>query len=819
MWLQMNEKAPFRVVEIGAGSGQLAHDIQECVKRNELGIDPPVWRRFLGAFEYVIVERSPALSRRQRQRGLRVVNADAQRKDSCPVVLEALTQSDACSAGQRQPARRAAAECEVTERGNQHTAASLVLSNELLDAFAPVKLQLSIYGQPVVTHCRAWQEIRLVHIINLDDLRAISEALEHSEQRITAMALDLEGYTNEVFCRVTNTSVGKAAMACAPTSSCLAMVLALSEIMNHHDLYLPAAAHNMRLRLRKDADLCQRLQETASHLEAGLQNSVVIPRQVYRMLRQQLREAVQLEVHFLAQTITRQVPVPLSEERCEDLRWWFQVHEARIQRLIDVYRPLGYPNIQLLLRPGERNFVELVDCLVGEEGFMLAVDYGATFEPWTYVLPVAMAAIFGLFASERATARPAYSLPKLQALHERLQSILEADEQTEAAVEVIRAWDDGSVRSVDRDRTSEQNDHNENFFDFFCEKSILADFVRILGRPVPKTVKVQLLQSLSMLIQNIRRPTSLYYLFSNNYVNQLIATQFDWSDEEILGYYISFLKSLALRLNEETIKTLGQNEPIPPRRFFFQERSQQFPLFTEAVRFFSHHDQMVRTSVRTLTLRVFNVTPGSSNEAMQSFVLKISRPYFRHLAEHLCLLWRTLDESKGQPNALDEANAEQQDLVMYISDVLEMKNANLSRIVVKMVLDHACYPMLLESLAAEDQSLLSWRTALFLLQEFFQTSQQRELSVGVTVNAFSELYRPKILGHLLKEEPLLTAALLRSCLGLGISNLLEQGLLIEAGLLPPLPGRAVTTPAAPAAPPLEVLHRAAAALDARLQRE
>ncbi|CAK9073797.1 unnamed protein product [Durusdinium trenchii] len=51
MWLQMNEKAPFRVVEIGAGSGQLAHDIQECVKRNELGIDPPVWRRRFFLFE------------------------------------------------------------------------------------------------------------------------------------------------------------------------------------------------------------------------------------------------------------------------------------------------------------------------------------------------------------------------------------------------------------------------------------------------------------------------------------------------------------------------------------------------------------------------------------------------------------------------------------------------------------------------------------------------------------------------------------------------------------------------------------------------
>lgn len=35
------------------------------------------------------------------------------------MVLEALTQSDACSAGQRQPARRAAAECEAIEGRSQ----------------------------------------------------------------------------------------------------------------------------------------------------------------------------------------------------------------------------------------------------------------------------------------------------------------------------------------------------------------------------------------------------------------------------------------------------------------------------------------------------------------------------------------------------------------------------------------------------------------------------------------------------------------------------------------------------------------------------
>ena len=69
----------------------------------------------------------------------------------------------------------------------------------------------------------------------------------------------------------------------------------------------------------------------------------------------------------------------------------------------------------------------------------------------------------------------------------------------------------------------------------------------------------------------MNKDTNIYYLFSNNYVNQLISTsskQLDWSDEEVVAYYISFLKSLSLKLNDETIK------------FFFNYRD-SFPLYTE----------------------------------------------------------------------------------------------------------------------------------------------------------------------------------------------------------------------------------------------
>jgi hypothetical protein len=87
-------------------------------------------------------------------------------------------------------------------------------------------------------------------------------------------------------------------------------------------------------------------------------------------------------VQLLGKVQTWQVPVPLSERRCGELSWWMTSHAERLKRLVALYQPLGYPAIQLLVRPGERSFMELADCLVGPEGggFVLSIDYGASFE-------------------------------------------------------------------------------------------------------------------------------------------------------------------------------------------------------------------------------------------------------------------------------------------------------------------------------------------------------------------------------------------------------------------------------------------------------
>ncbi|CAE7208159.1 unnamed protein product [Symbiodinium necroappetens] len=386
MWVQLNERAPFRVVEMGAGSGQLAYDTQQCVRTNALGLAPSVWRRWTAAFEYTIMERSPALRKRQQSRGLRSVSGDAQSTASCKSVLAALAASTACQGAEGLDAP----ECEARDRGTAEAGASVVLSNELLDAFAPVKLRFGLYGKPNITDCGSWQEVRVVHTIPEDRLHQLLMVMGFSEAWTEGTIQQVRSYTESTFCAMANTSIGREAQEkVAVNTSCLAIAFSLSELVNHLDLGIPFASHNMRMRIRKDSKLSDRLRTVTSRLDSELRSSVALPRDIYRQVRHQLRDLPDVEAEFLHATQTHLLPVSLSQERCDELAWWFDAHEPRIARLALFYRKLGYPAVHVVVRPGEDNFIDLVDCLLGPTGgYKLSLDYGANFEGLVHSLSV-----------------------------------------------------------------------------------------------------------------------------------------------------------------------------------------------------------------------------------------------------------------------------------------------------------------------------------------------------------------------------------------------------------------------------------------------
>ena len=84
-------------------------------------------------------------------------------------------------------------------------------------------------------------------------------------------------------------------------------------------------------------------------------------------------------------------------------------------------------------------------------------------------------------------------------------------------------------------------------------------------------------------------------------MNAIITNEFDFGNEEVLAYYISFLKNLSLVLNKDTV------------HFFHNEHVTDFPLFSKAVAMFNHKESMVRVAVRTIVLNVLKVAVGDAS--------------------------------------------------------------------------------------------------------------------------------------------------------------------------------------------------------------
>jgi protein CLEC16A len=147
--------------------------------------------------------------------------------------------------------------------------------------------------------------------------------------------------------------------------------------------------------------------------------------------------------------------------------------------------------------------------------------------------------------------------------------------------------------------------HEPRIFDFFLENNIMTYLHRVLLQPANRSGEVakQVLQTLSIIIQNVRSETAVFFLFSNNHLNNIVDLDFDFDDEEVLGYYISFLKTISLKLNPGTVQFF-----INAHRGDAAGSSQtSFPLYTRAIKLAHNREGMVRAAVRTLTLHVYSV--------------------------------------------------------------------------------------------------------------------------------------------------------------------------------------------------------------------
>ncbi|XP_027363681.1 protein TRANSPARENT TESTA 9-like [Abrus precatorius] len=280
--------------------------------------------------------------------------------------------------------------------------------------------------------------------------------------------------------------------------------------------------------------------------------------------------------------------------------------------------------------------------------------------------------------------------------------------------------------------------HDPSFFEFFMEKQVVGEFVRILKLSRTVSIPLQLLQTVSIMIQNLRNEHAIYYMFSNEHMNYLITYSFDFRNEELLSYYISFLRAISGKLNKSTISLLVKTH---------NDEVVSFPLYVEAIRFAFHEENMVRTAVRTVTLNVYHV----GDEYVNRYIASAPRTdYFSNLVSFFrkqCMdLNRLVSETLKNPgqdstSAIIAAVDEIEDNLYYFSDVISAGIPDVGRLITDSILMVLVFPILLPSLRIVDVNDMQSGvvTSLYLLCCILRIVKIKDLANTIVAALFCPL--------------------------------------------------------------------------------
>lgn len=270
--------------------------------------------------------------------------------------------------------------------------------------------------------------------------------------------------------------------------------------------------------------------------------------------------------------------------------------------------------------------------------------------------------------------------------------------------------------------------HDPSIFELFMEKQVMAQFLNILKVNNNSDVALQLLQTLNIMIQSLQSEHAIYYLFSNEYINNLITYPFDFQNEELIFYYISFLRTISGRLDKNTISLLVKTQ---------HDAIISFPLYSEAIKFFNHQDSMICIAVRALTLSIYRVNDGSVNKFITSPPMS---EYFSDLVKHLKQNTFKLDALVVRAAQVDDASdikkmlvstiEEIDDDLYYLSDILSASVSDLSGLVTQTLLHAWVFPMLLPSLHLSHSNSTQIRalTSLYILSRLLQVVNSKEVA-------------------------------------------------------------------------------------------
>lgn len=186
----------------------------------------------------------------------------------------------------------------------------------------------------------------------------------------------------------------------------------------------------------------------------------------------------------------------------------------------------------------------------------------------------------------------------------------------------------------------------------------------------------------------------------------MISFPFNFEEEELCENFVSFLKTIALRLNSQTIQ------------FFFIEENSTFPLLTKAILFLQYRDPMVRTAAQTAILNIYRIDDAKAREySLKEEIICLFVTEVTSLMEGiytaivtLCIEYATYalhPNTRGLIEGIAGERIEEklksllcsmEDWLYYLQDIFGLNIHLLTSSLVEHLSTHYIYPVLLDPL-------------------------------------------------------------------------------------------------------------------------
>ena len=247
--------------------------------------------------------------------------------------------------------------------------------------------------------------------------------------------------------------------------------------------------------------------------------------------------------------------------------------------------------------------------------------------------------------------------------------------------------------------------NNPEIFILFKEETFIEHLCQLIKKR-NRDINFQVIKSFSLLISNLSDEEKINFLLQSKIMDEILYLENENIDNDYLYYYINFIKSLIIKINDKTIE------------YFFHKEKNTFPILTNVLKFYNHPDEMIRNVVRNILLTILKLN-------FEPCIISICNlpilSYFNFLGCRMRDMIKTYDK-KIEKEKIEDANFLHDELIndiIYIQDIFSLNIERINFILTNSIFYYVVIPLICNSFIIED-SIITKNTSLYILILFFK---------------------------------------------------------------------------------------------------